>query len=448
MEYKFYKLEQPKQPDTNDTTKLLLDLLMDAKMRPIVTRANSPYLHWQDLKNKDWLPKEKTNFWHGLRILRRTNSIILPIQDKEQKKFWVNTQLFEKQLHIFDKEMGGNLMGIPLNEHSKQRFITRNLIDEAIISSQIEGANTTRAAARKMLLEKRSPRTNSEKMIVNNHRAMVIIEEKLRYEPLSIEILLDLHRILTMDTLDSHKQGVLRETLDKNGKPLVIEPWDKNEEISYIAPPREFVEKEISKLIDFANAHDDSEPFIHPIIKAIILHFWIGLLHPFEDGNGRLARIIFYWYILRKDYWTFSYISLSEFIYKSKNQYSMAYIYSEQDENNLTYFIDYNMRQIERARKKFIDYVQSSISETSKKARLLKTEHKLNERQSHLLKDMYYDKCKYVTITEYATSNAVAEITAMHDLKKLIEYSLLERKKRGRNTLYFPTNSVGSLFKS
>lgn len=448
MEQKLFQLEQPKSPSKEYN---LYKILLRNDFSAIFPKANSPYLHWTELKNKDWLPgnfDEKIKFWHTLRLVRKRNSIKLPIVDSHHKKFTINTSLFTKQLHILDKEMGGNLMGIAPNENSKQRFIARNLIDEAIISSQIEGANTTRAVARKMLLEKRAPRTKSEKMIANNHSAMVLIEEKLRYEPLTIEMLFELHKVLTKDTLESKKQGTLRETFDGNGKPLVIEPWDKNNEISYVAPPREFVEQEIPKLIAFANSPDDSDPFIHPIIRAIILHFWIGLLHPFEDGNGRLARILFYWYVLRKDYWTFSYISLSEFIYKSKNQYTMAYIYSEQDDNDLTYFIDYNMRQIERAREKFINYVNTSISEANRQSRLLKTEHKLNERQINLLGDMYNGKSKYITITEYATINAISEITAMKDLKVLVEYEILERKKNGRNTSYLPTNKISSLFKA
>ena len=445
MEEKIYRIEQPKR--TDDNIKLMIDIMFDNSMQPLFTRANLPYLHWTELKNKDWLPSDKINFWHALHLQRRSHSMFLPIQDKKRNKFKVNIPLFTKQLHIFDKEMGGNLMGIAPNAKSKQLFITRNLMDEAIISSQIEGANTTRAVARKMLLENRSPRTKSEKMIVNNHRAMMLIEEKLRHEPLSMGLLFELHNIITKDTIDQEKQGVLRETFDENGKPLVIEPWDRNNEISYIAPPKEFVEQELPKLIAFANASDDDEPFVHPIIKAIILHFWIGLLHPFEDGNGRLARIIFYWFVLRKDYWTFAYISLSEFIYKSKTQYAMAYIYSEQDDNDLTYFVDYNMRQIERAREKFLDFVRSSVSEETKKSRLLKSDHNFNERQTHLLLEMYNGKCEYVTITSYAASNAIAEITAMNDLKKLVKHNLLERQKRGRNSFYIPTDKVAELFR-
>ena len=125
----------------------------------------------------------------------------------------------------------------------------------------------------------------------------------------------------------------------------------------------------------------------------------------------------------------------------------MAYIYSEQDDNDLTYFVDYNMRQIERAREKFLDFVRSSVSEETKKSRLLKSDHNFNERQTHLLLEMYNGKCEYVTITSYAASNAIAEITAMNDLKKLVKHNLLERQKRGRNSFYIPTDKVAELFR-
>jgi len=56
------------------------------------------------------------------------------------------------------------------------------------------------------------------------------------------------------------------------------------------------------KLIEFANDENITTGFIHPVIKAILLHFWIGYLHPFCDGNGRTARALFYWYLLKNDY--------------------------------------------------------------------------------------------------------------------------------------------------
>jgi len=257
----------------------------------------------------------------------------------------MNTHNYNKFLHIVDKEMAGNFMGISgLSEHDKRKFVTRSIIEESIASSQLEGANTSRTVAKQMLLEGRKPIDQSEKMIVNTHKTMLRVEQELYKENLSWDLMSELHSMITDQTIPKEKQGILRETLDEHGNKLVIKPWD-NRTIAYVAPDKEFVRIELPKLIDFANDKEEhSTPFIHPLLKAIMIHFWIGLLHPFEDGNGRLARVLFYWYMLKNDYWAFGYLSLSEKIKKSPKQYALAYIYSEQEDCDLTYFINYNKR--------------------------------------------------------------------------------------------------------
>jgi len=65
-------------------------------------------------------------------------------------------------------------------------------------------------------------------------------------------------------------------------------------------------------------ASTDEDDFIHPLIKGIILHFLIGYIHPFTDGNGRCARSIFYWYMLSRGYWLFEYMPISRILLHSK----------------------------------------------------------------------------------------------------------------------------------
>ncbi len=114
----------------------------------------------------------------------------------------------------------------------------------------------------------------------------------------------------------------------------------------------------MEKLIQFSNDEPENATFIHPVIKAIIIHFWIGYLHPFTDGNGRLARLLFYWYLIKEGYWAFVYLPISKAIKLSPKQYSMAYIYSEQDDNDMTYFIDYNIKKIKLAVREFKKYLE------------------------------------------------------------------------------------------
>ena len=87
----------------------------------------------------------------------------------------------------------------------------------------------------------------------------------------------------------------------------------------------------------------------HHHIRAIILHFWLAYGHPFVDGNGRTARALFYWAMLHEGYWLFEFISISNILRKAPAQYGLSFLYSETDDNDLTYFIVAQTKVIRRA---------------------------------------------------------------------------------------------------
>ena len=175
-------------------------------------------------------------------------------------------------------------------------------------------------------------------------------------------MLFELHRMLTYKTVSREEQGRFRKDQDHI---VVSGQIGSQEYITHLPPTEMFVKKEIGRLIDYAN-DQNGEKFIHPIIKAIFLHFWFGYLHPFTDGNGRLARALFYWYLLRKGYWTVMYLPISLVIKRAPVQYAMAYIYSEQDAHDATYFFDFHIRKIMQAMNDFNEYVSRKISENRK----------------------------------------------------------------------------------
>jgi Fic family protein len=450
MADRIYKIFSPPPLRQLENLPEMLRLSEQEGVREAIFRANHPYLHWEQLRYKSWIPEslfpDKGLFWQALKVMRGLSSTSTPLRDKEGHYFRMNVKDYAEFLHTIDKEMAGNFMGVTgVSESDKKQFVTRSIIEESIASSQLEGANTSRAVAKKMLLEGRKPQTHGEQMIVNNHQAMLRIERELCKEPLSLELLCELHRMITDKTLEEGSQGKLRETFDKNGQRLkVIKPDDGK--VAYIVPDKEFVEAELPRLIHFANTNEGE--FIHPLIKAIMLHFWIGLLHPFEDGNGRLARILFYWYMLKNEYWAFAYLSLSEKIKKSPAQYMMAYIYSEQDDNDLTYFIDYNIRQLKLARTEFQSYIQKKVEEKRAINFTWQEELHFNERQIRLLQYLHQHRSANTNIIAHQKLYAVKKNTAIADLKQLCESGFLVKKKRGRNVHYYPTEKVGEIFKS
>lgn len=452
MSEKIYKIYSPPMQMEKLQGPDLQTLLNDPEIKKALMKANEDYLHWEELRYKNWIPKKFASdielFWTLVRIHRLFGSMNTPIKDSKGNYFKMNTTNYNRFLHIIDKEMAGNFMGISsLSENDKRQIITRNIIEESIASSQLEGANTSRAVAKKMLLEGRKPINHSEHMIVNNHRTMLKIEQELYKEKLSWGLICELHSMITDQTIPKENQGKLRDTFDENGNRLSVKPWD-DRTIAYIAPDKEFVEKELPRLIDFANDKEDPEiGFIHPLIKAIMIHFWVGLLHPFEDGNGRLARILFYWYMLRNDYWAFAYLSLSEKIKKSHTQYAKAYIYSEQDNCDLTYFINYNINKLKLARIEFQNYIKNKVKENQSIISLAQQKYNFNERQVKLLQHFNRQMESRTNIIAHQKLYSIKKVTAIGDLKYLVQKGFLIKKKQGRNVFYYPTEKINKLFK-
>jgi len=408
---------------------------------------NSEYIYWDKFRHKEPAPRNilKEELWSIIKIFRESSSQVSIIYSKEGTPFtWTKLDYFEEFFHRIDMGTGGELFVEKkgLDKANKQKLITRGIMEEAIASSQLEGAATSRQAAKKMLREGRSPKNESEQMIVNSYNSMKEIEETWKNKEMSLDLILELHGVITKNTLDSSGNN---PRLRKKGEPVYVN--DKvTGEIYHEGPDMKFVNNELKKLVKFANDELEEESFIHPIVKAIMLHFWIGYLHPFTDGNGRLARQLFYWYLIKKDYWAFAYLPISKIIKKSPQQYKMAYIYTEQDDNDLTYFLDYNIKKIKLALQDFEDYFKTQYKKNTQMKKMSEIEYDLNIRQIQLLQYLHGDSNEKTTVTMHTNINQITKITASKDLKDLASKGFLISKKHGRYVYYYGTDKISKLF--
>ncbi len=444
-----YKLPKPdlSKVDKDKVMKILLDTLnkKGGLLNSINNTITPDYLYWDKIKYKP-IPKGLTaeEFWSVIKLIRKAQSKKTFISAENGQPFtWIKMPELEEFLHNVDLNMGGNLFmySKDVNEKSKYQFISRGIMEEAIASSQLEGANTTRQAAKKLLLEGRKPRDHSEAMIVNNHEAMQAVENDYKNKEINLSSILELHAVLTKDNLPPEEQGRFRTDEDK----IVVD--DKIKGVIYhVGPKMAFVHEQIKRLVDFAN-DKTSEPFTHPIIKATMLHFWIAYLHPFVDGNGRLARLLFYWYLLKKNYWAFSYLPISKVIKKSAVSYGQAYLYTEQDELDLTYFIDYNVQKVKIAIADFEKYLDEKSKENSKMNKLTKSSHRFNDRQIQLLQYLSQKREESTTVKAHVTIYRVTKATAIKDLKALVKAGFIVPERRGKFVHYSGTTEIKELFK-
>jgi Fic family protein len=272
-----------------------------------------------------------------------------------------------------------------------------------------------------MLKTGRTPRNESEQMIFNNLKAIEYISE-LQDIDIDFKIIIDLHKIMTANTEAEKCSGDFR-------KKDVFVTDHIDGEIAHIPPDWTEVDSLIAELCTFIN---NDTNFIHPIVKASIIHFMIGFIHPFSDGNGRTARALFYWFLLKKGYTLIRNISISRVILESRNQYDKAFLKTEYDENDLNYFISYSIKNIRVAFEKLINYRDKKLEER-KKANNISYEllnKGLNKRQADLIGYLYFkNKDSKVTLTSYAEKHDIVRQTASKDLNELIRMGIIKEDK-------------------
>ena len=401
------------------------------------------YLYWDKVKHRV-PPKglEPQESWVATREMRSLFSRDTFLHQENGKPFtFLSLPDSDKWHHKIDTAIGGGIFApySTLSDQNKQKFLSNGLIEEAIASSQLEGANTSRKAARKMILEKKEPNNKGERMIINNYKAMQLIENDFKDRELSEDLLLELHHVLTDQDPDMPKKEQGRFRLNRDEIVVVDE---SKQMIAHVTPDESFMRKEILRLIDYAN-DQDTDTFTHPLIKAIFLHFWIGYLHPFTDGNGRIARTLFYWYLLRKNYWGIAYLPISTVIKKSATQYGNAYLYTEQDGGDITYFYDYHIRKIIQAVEEFDQYVQRKVAENREIDKRVSKDTILNDRQKQLLHYLLSEnEGVYTTMSTHGSIYNVSRVTAHKDLSALEELGYIYSKKVGRQRQYLLTDKL------
>lgn len=414
---------------------ILFDLPRSEVIQSLVEKTDHLYYYWDKIRSQP-LPKEykKEDVWAYIRFRRQMNMVLSPVIDCSGNpfQFWL-TDSIQKTLHLLDQNIFGenSLANQEKDNRATAKYAVDSLIDESIRSSQIEGAVATVKEAKKMLLSNRKPRDRSEQMIYNNYITMQSIKRSCK-EKLDLELLLEMHKSITKETLDSTEdEGRLRIAAEN------INVVTSMGELLFTPPDAAELQVRLEALFKFANEESEKQ-FIHPVVKAIILHFWMAYIHPFVDGNGRIARSLFYWYMLKHDYWLFEYLSISKSILKRTTKYAAAYLYSEHDDNDLTYFIHFHIKVIMEA----IEELKSHIQIEREKSDYTRVEFEafpdLNWRQTRIIQHLIDHPNDLLTIKIHQNANNIAYQTARTDLLQLSEKGWLKQVHKGKVFYFVP----------
>lgn len=405
------------------TEKDLANVLFDKSKRPdekltaIIEKINDEYEYWDKVKYKN-IPESCTSvqeLWTRVKASRITTTVYT--WEKYDVTFGLTNRM-QRMCHEFDMNFGGSWGNSAVLSHeNREQYLISSLMEEAIFSSQMEGAATTRKVAKEMLRKKMVPKDKSQQMIANNYQTIRFIVEN-KEKPLTPELVFHIHRLMTEKTLENPEDaGRLRRNDD-----VVVEDGITHE-VVHMPPSYEELPMFVEELCHYFN-ETDAKIFVHPIIRGIIIHFMVAYMHPFVDGNGRTARALFYWYMLKQGYWLMEYMSVSRVIASSKKSYEKAYQYVESDGMDVGYFIIYNLKVLEKAFKQLQAYLKKKQEEKTLANTFLQLGN-INERQAQIIR-MYIDNPNEVlTVKDVQTKFMVTATTAKSDITGLMQRGML-----------------------
>ena len=408
-------IELPPKIDRKTLVNALLKGI-DPNIMPVVDKVNADYEYWDKAKYKK-LPEGFTPqmLWTNVKASRLRSTI--PVWNKYGINLCVTSQM-QRLCHEFDLKFG-SFWEVEGDSKSaeKKYYLSSSLMEEAIYSSKMEGASTTRIVAKDMLRKKKSPQNKSQQMIVNNYNTIQYIVEH-KEQPLTEELLLTIHRLMTEKTLDNPEDAGRFRTNDK----VVVADMVESD-IIYTPPSFQEIPEFVESLCNFFN-NDNPRTFIHPIIRGIIVHFMLAFMHPFVDGNGRTARALFYWYMLKEGYKLTEYMSISRVIAKSKANYEKAFRYVENDGNDVGYFVAYNLGALEKSFQQLRDYIQRKQREKRAASSFMMAGN-INQRQALILQQLKEEPDTIFTVKDVQEQFSVSSMTARKDLADLVRQNYM-----------------------
>lgn len=386
------------------------------KVQEVVNKVNETFEYWDTIKYmrcpEGCTPQQLWTYVKAARV-----KSMMSVWGKYGITLTLTNQM-QRMCHEIDMNWGGSWgTDSIIGDENKEQYLVGSLMEEAIYSSQMEGAATTRKVAKEMLRKKMTPKDKSQQMIANNYQTIQFIVSH-KDALLTPELLLQIHQLMTEHTMqDPQEAGCFRSNND-----VVVENGITHETV-HTPPTFEEIPNFVEDLCRFFN-EQDAPQFIHPIIRGIIIHFMVAYVHPFADGNGRTARALFYWYMLKQGYWLTEYLSISRVIAKSKKSYEKAFLYTEADGMEMGYFVAYNMRVLQQSFKQLQDYIKRKQEEKRAANSFLRIGN-INTRQAQIIKMFADDSNLVVTIADLQAQFLVSPTTAKADVVGLINMGLL-----------------------
>jgi Fic family protein len=352
-----------------------------------------------------------------IQTYRKISSIPFFVNSIEKKFWYFPADCIQKKIHIVET-LGNKLFEKIENQKTfKEELLTNSAIEEAITSAIYEGANSTRSQAKQLIASGEKPKNKDEYMLINNYQALKWIKQNSHLE-VNLGLILKIHQKVTHNTMegdDANFSGKFRDDTVYVGS---------HEGIFF-----EKIEPSLSEVIKLTTSNPR---FLHGLIKGIILHYFIGYIHPFFDGNGRTARTLFYFKAMKNGFRFVELLSVSAHLKEHGKKYERSFDLVKEHELDMTYFVDFCLDSLIAALGKVEEKVNYLVKFTK-----LSESAGLNLNQVALLQRMALNKYREITIEEYSSYINKSREVARQDLKGMATKGFLNEEKKGKKFVYY-----------
>ncbi|MBI3288188.1 MAG: Fic family protein [Elusimicrobia bacterium] len=325
-------------------------------------------------------------------------------------------------------------LGFPQRDEAILQALTLDVLK----SSEIEGDIFKRDEVRSSIARRLG--LNVAGLVPSNRRVdgvvRMTLEATQNYSAaLSVERLFGWHAELFAGVTGTIRVGAWRD--DALGPMQVVSGAMGRERVHYEAPPASRLDREMAVFLDWANRTGDMDP----VLRAAQAHLWFVTIHPFDDGNGRIARAIADWALARSENSARRFYSLSAQIQRERGDYYDVLERTQKGTLDVTEWMRWFLGGLDRA----IAGTERSLAAVFEKERFWKSHAgaTLNERQRLMLNKLLDGFEGKLTSTKWALLAKCSQDTAQRDIADLVARGVLTKDAAGgRSTSFFLTPSA------
>lgn len=363
------------------------------------------------------------------------NNLLWIWQNPSYPNFTYAKDKIIQQIQAISKKQGeleGSMKHLTLD--ARDSLFTETLLDEIIYNSSIEGEILQRSSVRASL---RKQFEKLENLVSDTHTDNIVSIQKdvnRNHEPLTQQRLSHWHHELMVHSNYDPTQvspGEFRNYDDM----YVTSGEGMRRKVHYLAVPASTINDEINKFLDFCNTSTD-----HPIIKSAIAHIWFVQIHPYGDGNGRLARNITNHLLSKELGLDTKYFSISHATHNDLRNYGQILEDTNRLSKNptmdLSRWITWHTNTIHKAIELSINIVDKTIAKTKFYDKI--RDIKINPNQSKAIDMLLLGKEPMINNTIYRMITGTSQVTASRQLNDLVKKGVLQTLSgsKGRSTAY------------